>query len=80
MDKRDKLFFALISICIILLLGVILFMRSEKAHCIKNPFIYGAGKMKEVYCLCQQFKEENQHPITFWFNDTDFGILITAGH
>ena len=71
MEKKDKLFFGLVIICILLVSYFIFFMRSETAQCIRNPYVYGAEKMGNVFCSCQQ-DQDRSFPAYFSFNDTSF--------
>jgi len=71
MEKKDKLFFGLVIICILLVSLLVFYMRGEGGQCIKNPYVYGASKMGNVYCSCQQ-DQNRSFPAYFSFNDTSF--------
>ena len=77
MENKDKIFFGLVIICILLVSYFVFFMRSETAQCIRNPYVYGAEKMGNVFCSCTQYKEGSSCPANFNFNDTYFDTKIT---
>ena len=70
MENKDKIFFGLVIICILAIAGLTFFMMDQKTQCIKNPFVYGASKMGDVSCQCQQYQEGSPTPAYFSFNDT----------
>lgn len=71
MQKKDIIFYGVVLGAIILCVILLFFMRSETAQCIKNPFIYGAEKMKDVQCSCFKVMPNGCNP-PFFFNDTTF--------
>jgi len=46
-------------------------MSQETTKCISNPFLYGASKMGNIQCSCQQ-DVGRDFPAYFYFNDTFF--------
>jgi len=71
METKDKIYFGLLIICILAVAGIFLFMKSETAQCLKNPYIYGASHMEKVSCSCFQYTNP-VCPAQFSFNDTTF--------
>ena len=76
MEKRDKIFFGLVIFCILLLTGLVLYMKTEVAQCVKNPLVFGADMMGDVDCLCHQYTNPSC-PARFSFNDTAFVSIPT---
>lgn len=74
MKVKDWVFFAILIFCCLLIMGIFMFMQSERSQCLKNPFVYGARKMGNVYCSCTQLKEGYICPATFDFNTSTFHI------
>jgi len=70
MNKKDFIYWIVIGFFIVVCAILFLFMKSEVAGCVKNPFIYGASKMGRVECSCTQ-KIGACSPL-FFFNDTTF--------
>lgn len=73
-SKTLKILYVLLIItCIIAIIFFILYLKTEATDCLKNPFIYGANKLKNVECYCNK-----QIPIgdgcvpQFYFNGTTF--------
>lgn len=77
MEKKDKIYFGLVIICIFLVALFVYFLKTETSQCIKNPYTYGAKSMQNVYCSCTQYKEGSSCPAHFSFNDTTFKAEIT---
>ena len=77
MERKDKIYFGLVIICILLVSLFVYFLRTETSQCIKNPYTYGAKAMGNVYCSCTQYKEGSSCPAHFNFNDTYFDAQIT---
>jgi len=77
MENKDKLFFGILFICLALITFLIYYMANEGGQCVKNPYLYGASKMKNVECSCQQYIEGSGCPANFDFNDTTFNPQIT---
>lgn len=75
MDKKEIIFFVVIIGILVLCGWMITMIRSEVAQCVKNPYLYGASKMGNVACSCQQFNNQ-QCPALFYFNDTNFETPI----
>lgn len=71
MKSIDKLFFFIVLACFVAVCMLLFYMMSEGGQCIKNPFIYGAVKMKNVECSCLQYND-SPCPATFFFNSTIF--------
>lgn len=77
MDKRDKIFFSLIIVCILMVTYLVMYMKGEGGQCLRNPYVYGASKMENVQCSCTQLKQFSTCPAKFYFNDTFFDAGIT---
>lgn len=77
MNKKDWIYFIIVGICVVLLIVIIIFMKSETTQCVKNPFVYGASNMKNVECYCTQTYSNQVCPAKFSFNDTAFKIERT---
>ena len=71
MEKKDKIYFGLVIICIFLVALFVYFLRTETSQCLRNPYVYGAKEMGNVYCSCQQ-DQGRTFPAYFYFNDTSF--------
>lgn len=71
MKKLDILFFALVIIAIIGVAYLVKLLSNETSMCIRNPFIYGASKIKDVSCSCTKYTNVICPP-SFFFNDTSF--------
>jgi hypothetical protein len=69
LKNKDYIYFGLVILCILLLLFLILFMKSETTQCINNPYIYGASKMGNVFCDCYQNVDRDKFAY-FSFNET----------
>jgi hypothetical protein len=87
MQVKDKFFFGIVILCILLIAGMLFYMSKAGGQCLKNPYIYGASSMGDVECSCVQFVGVVGCPATFSFNDTDFeaipnecGIRINTGN
>lgn len=74
--KIDLLYFFILILCMAVLIGTFMFMKSETAQCIKNPYLYGASKMGNVECSCTQ-QIGSVCPPRFSFNDTFFDASVT---
>jgi hypothetical protein len=70
MKNKDLIFYAIVIFCIFLIFILIYIMLSEVGQCVKNPYIYGAKKMKNVSCYCIQ--ENILCSAQFFFNTTTF--------
>lgn len=68
--KKDLIFFGLVLLCCFGVVYLIAYMKGEGGQCLKNPYIYGASKMKDVSCYCSQ--EKGICDAKFSFNDTSF--------
>ena len=77
MEKRDKIFFGIIFVLLLLVGYLVYYMAGEGGECIKNPYVYGASNMKDVSCSCMQFREDASCPAYFSFNDTAIETQIT---
>ena len=73
MEKKDKIFFGIIFLCIALITILISIMANQGGQCVKNPFVYGASRMGDVSCNCRQDVGRDQ-PATFFFNDTTLDL------
>ena len=51
-------------------ISMVVILKSEGSKCVKNPFVYGASKMGNVYCSCIQTFQNTQCPAQFEFNET----------
>jgi hypothetical protein len=69
---KDWLFFVIVIICLLVVAGLLLYMKSEGGQCLKNPYVYGAREMGDVQCSCTQIKDNSVCPATFFFNETTF--------
>ena len=78
MKNKDIIFFIIVLICLLAIVGLVFFMKSEVAYCVKNPFVYGAERMGNVYCTCTQYNDQIS-PARFYFNDTAFVSGINQG-
>lgn len=76
MEKRDKLFFGLVIICILLVSFLVFYMRGEAGKCVKDPFVYGAKRMGAVDCSCLQYNNPSC-PAKFSFNETSIVARTT---
>ena len=68
--KVDLVYFLILFILLGSIFYMISIIKSEQSQCLKNPFVYGAMKMKEVSCSCTQ--STGSCPAQFYFNDTTF--------
>ena len=73
--QLDKLTIILICLIVIILISFFIFFKSEAKQCLSNPFVYGANKMGDISCSCNQFR--GTCPAQFFFNDTAFETPIT---
>jgi hypothetical protein len=71
MERKDFIYFLTVGLCLAFIVGLLFFMSSQTAQCVKNPFIYGASHMGNVECSCIQFNNPTC-PAQFSFNDTSF--------
>lgn len=71
MKKSDFIFFGLIIFLLLGCLYIVKLIKSETSQCLKNPYLYGASKMGDIYCSCTQH-QSSQCPALFNFNDTSF--------
>ncbi len=76
MERKDKIFFAIVILCILLITGLLMFMISSTAQCVKNPFVYGANRIGEVECSCQSYQNPSC-PAHFSFNETTLHFYET---
>ena len=70
MKGKDLAYFLIVFICISLIIGLLFYMKSETAQCVKNPFVYGAERMGNVDCSCSQYSNPSC-PAQFSFNETE---------
>jgi hypothetical protein len=71
MEKKDIFYYAFLIIVMIFCCYLIFFLTTETSQCLKNPFVYGASKMKNVECSCIQFNNP-VCPARFSFTDDKF--------
>jgi hypothetical protein len=72
MKNKDRLFFAVVILCLISVVILFLYMKGQGGQCVKNPFVYGASKMGNIECNCIQHQADNPCSPTFSFSDTGF--------
>jgi len=70
MEKKDKIYFGILFLCLALITFLVYMMAHDGGQCVKNPFVYGASRMGDVSCQCQQDQEGSPTPAYFSFNDT----------
>jgi hypothetical protein len=71
MNKKEIIYYVILIILLLSVFYLISLMKSETSQCLKNPFVYGAKKMKNVSCSCTQFSSNGCFPM-FNFDDTNF--------
>jgi len=76
MKNKDFIYFLTVGLCLAFIVGLLFFMSSQTAQCVKNPFIYGSSHMKNVECSCIQHNNPTC-PAQFSFNDTSFIADVT---
>jgi len=68
---KDKIFFIIMFILLFLVGSLIYYMSREGGQCLKNPYVYGASRMGNIYCSCSQ-DVGRERDAYFSFNDTTF--------
>lgn len=76
MRKADIFYYSLLLIVIVVLIYMAVLMKSETTKCIRNPYVYGAKKMGNVSCDCQQLINPTC-PAKFFFSDDGFENPVT---
>lgn len=71
MKGKDRLYFALVGLCLALLIILIIYLLDQGGQCLRNPYLYGASKMGNIQCDCLQTIDPSC-PAQFSFNDTNF--------
>lgn len=67
----DAIFIFLIVFVIAFCIWVGLYITSEKAECIKNPFIYSANRINgNVSCVCYEYTQWAILPL--YFNKSNY--------
>ena len=69
MEKKDKIYFSMVFICLLMVSGLVFYMKGEAGQCLKNPYVYGASEMGNIQCSCSQDVGRGS-PAYFSFNDT----------
>lgn len=69
MKNKDKIYFGVLFLCLVLITFLVYMMANEGGQCLKNPYVYGASKMGGVSCSCIQDVGRSS-PAHFSFNDT----------
>ena len=69
MEKKDKIYFSVVFICLLMVSGLVFYMKGEAGECIKNPYVYGASRMGDIECSCSQYVGGGKFAF-FSFNDT----------
>ena len=75
--NKNWFLYAVLGLLIIMVVWAIFFMQGEGRKCMANPYVYGASKMKNIFCSCQQFREDKICPATFFFNETAYYTMPT---
>jgi hypothetical protein len=76
--KENIVYFAIVGFLLVIIVVLLLYLNSEASKCMKNPYIYGAGKMGGVECSCEQFIEGMGCPAIFSFNSTNMDTSPTV--
>jgi hypothetical protein len=74
-DKRALLFYFLVCLVVALIIGVVIFSKSESAQCISSPLTYGISKFHDntgagFECVCNNIiTSQEQKRFEFYFDE-----------